>query len=173
MTAAIPMLETARLILRGYRNEDFPALVALWSDPRTTRLMGMKPMSEEDVWAKYLRSVGSWEVNGFGFWAIEEKASGSFVGEAGFLNAKRAIEPPLPIPEMGWSLVPGVQGKGYATEAVAAAIAWGESHFGRVRFSCIIAPENAPSLRVAARFGFVEAARTTYKDHPTIVFYRN
>jgi RimJ/RimL family protein N-acetyltransferase len=69
----IPTLQTARLILRGYRNEDFPALVELWSDRRTVRLMGMKPMSEEDVWTKYLRSVGSWEVNGFGFWAVAER----------------------------------------------------------------------------------------------------
>jgi RimJ/RimL family protein N-acetyltransferase len=70
----IPTLKTARLILRGYRNEDFPALVEPWADPRTTCLMGMKPMTEEDVWAKYLRSVGSWEVNGFGFWAVEERS---------------------------------------------------------------------------------------------------
>jgi RimJ/RimL family protein N-acetyltransferase len=168
----IPTLTTERLILRGFRREDFAGVYALWSDPRTGRLMGMQPMSEEDCWAKFLRSFGAWQVNGFGFWAVEEKASGNFVGELGFLNAKRAIEPPLPVPEMGWSFSPSMQGRGYATEGVAAAIRWGEDHFGRARFSAIIAPENEPPLKLARKFGFAEVARTTYKDHPTIVLYR-
>lgn len=173
MRMNIPTLETERLILREFRRGDFAAVYELWSDPRTTRLMGMQPMNEEDAWAKFLRSFGSWEVNGFGFWAAEEKASGRFVGELGFLNAKRMIEPPLPVPEMGWSFSPSVHGRGYATEAVAAALPWGESHFGRVRFSAIIAPENEPSLKLARKFGFAEVAHTTYKDHPTIVLYRD
>jgi RimJ/RimL family protein N-acetyltransferase len=169
----IPTLTTERLILRGFRREDFAAVFELWSDPRTGRLMCMQPMTEEDCWAKFLRSFGSWDVNGFGFWAIEEKANGCFVGEAGFLNAKRTIEPPLPVPEMGWSFSPSVHGRGYATEAVAAAIPWGEGRFGRVRFSAIIAPENEPSLKLAHKFGFAEVARATYKAHPTIVLYRD
>lgn len=168
----IPTIETERLILRGYRREDFEPLFEMWSDPRTGRLMGMAPLSEEDCWAKFLRTFGGWDVNGFGFWAIEEKASGRFVGEAGYLNARRAIEPPLPVPEIGWSLSPSSQGKGYASEAVAAAIVWGETHFGRVRFSAIIDPENGPSLKLARKFDFAEVARTTYKDRPTIILYR-
>ena len=169
----IPIIETERLILRGFRREDFAAVFELWSDPRTVQLMGMKPMTEEDCWAKFLRSFGAWEVNGFGFWAIEEKSSGRFVGEAGFLNAKRAIDPPLPVPEMGWSFSSAVHGRGYATEAVAAAIPWGEQHFGRVRFSAIIGHENEPSLKLAHKFAFGEVARVTYKEHPTIVLYRD
>jgi RimJ/RimL family protein N-acetyltransferase len=169
----IPFLETARLILRGFRREDFASVYELWSDPRTVTLMGMKPMTEEDCWAKFLRSFGAWQVNGFGFWAIEEKSSGRFVGEAGFLNAKRAIDPPLPVPETGWSFSPSVHGRGYATETVAAAIPWGEKHFGRVRFSAIIGHENKSSLKLAHKFGFAEVARTIYKEHPTIVLYRD
>src|ERR1051325_9460795 len=143
----IPTLTTERLILRGFRNEDFAGVLELWSDPRTVALMGMQPMNEEDCWAKFLRGVGAWHVNGFGFWAIEEKASGRFVGELGFLNAKRTFDPPLPVPEVGWSLMPWAHGQGYASEALAAALSWGEQKFGRVRFSAIIAPENAPSLK--------------------------
>jgi RimJ/RimL family protein N-acetyltransferase len=169
----IPLLETERLILRGFKREDFAAVYELWSDPRTVALMGMKPMTEEDCWAKFLRSFGAWQVNGFGFWAIQEKSSGRFVGEAGFLNAKRAIEPPLPVPEMGWSFSPSVHGRGYATETVAAAIPWGEKHFGRVRFSAIIGHENESSLKLARKFGFAEVTRTIYTEHPTIVLYRN
>src|SRR4051812_2878974 len=109
----VPALETERLILRGFRREDFAAVFEMRSDPRTVRLIGMAPMTEEDCWAKFLRSFGSWDVNGFGFWAIEKKGSGRFVGEAGFLNARRAIVPPLVVPEMGWSLSPSAQGRGY------------------------------------------------------------
>jgi RimJ/RimL family protein N-acetyltransferase len=168
----VPTLETERLSLRGLRREDFSAVLELWSDPRTVQLMGMQPMTEEDAWAKFLRSFGAWEVNGFGFWAAEEKASGRFVGELGFLNAKRAINPPLPVPEMGWSFSPSVHGRGYATEAVAAAIVWGEKRFGRVRFSAIIGHENEPSLKLARKFGFAEVGRVVYKEHPTVVLYR-
>ncbi len=168
----VPTLETERLILRGYRRGDFTAVYELWSDPRTVRLMGMQPMTEEECWAKFLRSFGAWQVNGFGFWAVEEKATGQFIGELGFLNAKRAIFPPLPVPEMGWSFSASVHGRGYAAEGVRRAIAWGEQHFGRVRFSAIIGHENEPSLKLARKFGFAEVSRVIYKEHLTLVLYR-
>jgi RimJ/RimL family protein N-acetyltransferase len=171
--ADVPVLETPRLVLRALRRSDFAAVLELWSDPRTVALMGMKPMNEEDAWAKFLRSVGSWHVNGFGFWAIEEKASGRFAGELGFLNAKRTFDPALPVPEIGWSLMPWAKGNGYASEALGTALTWGELHFGRVRFSAIIAPENVPSLKLAHKFGFVDVAETTYKEHPIIVLHRD
>jgi RimJ/RimL family protein N-acetyltransferase len=77
-----------------------------------------------------------------------------------------------PVPEMGWVMAPHSHGKGYATEAARAAIAWGERHFGGRRTACIIAPENEPSLRVAEKCGFRELQHTTCKDKPTILFVR-
>jgi len=175
MTAmAIPVLETERLLLRGHQPVEFPAYAAMWADPAVTRFIGGAPLSEEDAWAKYSRVFGQWELLGFGFWSLTEKASGMRVGEAGFLEGKREIVPSLKgIPECGWALVPAAQGKGYATEAVRAALSWGDFHFGTVRMACIIAPENTPSLRVAEKTGFREAARTTYKNSPTVVLYRD
>lgn len=170
---AIPTLEAERIVLRPYRVSDFNDLFVLWSDPRTVRLMGMQPMTEEEAWAKFLRVFGAWQVNGFGFWVIEEKASGRYVGELGYINSRRTIDPPLPVPEMGWSIMPWAKGKGYASEALTAALKWGEGHFGRVRFCAIIAPENAPSLNLAKKFGFVETHHTHYKGHPTIILFRD
>jgi RimJ/RimL family protein N-acetyltransferase len=73
-----------------------------------------------------LRYVGHWSWLGFGYWLVEEKTSGQFVGEVGFADYKREIEPSIDdVPEIGWVLVPAMYGRGYATESVRAAIDWG------------------------------------------------
>ncbi|WP_457089737.1 GNAT family N-acetyltransferase [Microvirga sp. P5_D2] len=171
--AIVPVIETERLVLRGHRIDDFADSFALWSDPQVTRFIGGRPSTQEEVWGRLLRYIGHWSLLGFGYWAVEEKATGRFIGETGFAEGKREIEPSLiGIPEAGWALSPQVHGKGYATEAVRAVIAWGERHFGPVRTACIIAPENTPSIRVAEKCGYREIQRTTYKDSPTIMYVR-
>jgi RimJ/RimL family protein N-acetyltransferase len=168
-----PVLETERLRLRGPRSDDFPAYAAMWADPDVTRFINGPPLSEEDAWAKFMRSFGHWALVGYGFWTVEEKAAGLRVGETGFLDVHRDIAPSLHgIPEAGWAFAKPAQGKGYATEAVRAVLGWGEQRFGKVRFACIIAPDNKPSLRVAAKTGFKEVLRTTYKGEPTVMLYR-
>ena len=174
MILDIPVLETERLILRGHRAEDFADYARMWSDPDVTRFVGGHPQTEEESWARFLRVSGHWTLLGHGFWSVHEKAGGARVGETGFLSVKREIVPSLDgIPEVGWSFDKPAQGKGYATEAVRAALAWGERHFGKVRFACIIAPENAASLNVAAKTGFKEVARTVYKGEPILMLYRD
>ena len=169
----VPILESERLKLRGHRLTDFAACAAMWADPIVTRYIGGKPFSQEEAWARLLRYVGHWALLGFGYWAIEEKATGEFVGELGFADFKRDIKPSLQdTPELGWALAARVHGKGYATEAVRAAITWGDAHFGRVRTACIIHPENLASIRVAEKSGYREFQRATYKSHETILFER-
>ncbi len=169
----IPVLETERLILRGHRLEDFEACVAMWGDAGVTRFIGGKPFTREETWSRLLRYAGHWAHLGFGFWAIEEKASGAFMGELGFAEFKRDIKPSLEgMPEAGWALVAAAHGKGYATEALRAALAWGDKKFAGRTVCCIISPENAASIRVAEKCGFREFARTTYKGSPTVIFKR-
>lgn len=169
----VPVLETARLRLRGFRADDFDAWFAMAQQPAFYRYLTPAPMPAEEVWKLLLRSAGHWLIMGFGFWAVEEKDSGRFVGGAGFLSLRRALEPPLgDAPEIGWVLDPAVHGRGYASEAVAAALAWGRQHFGPQRTVCIIAPENEASLRVAAKFGYRAYARTTYHDEPIVLLER-
>jgi RimJ/RimL family protein N-acetyltransferase len=169
----IPVIETKRLILRGHRLDDFSDCAAMWSDPIVTRFIGGKPFSEEETWARLLRYAGHWSLMGFGYWAIEEKDSHSFIGELGFADFKRDIEPSIKgMPELGWALASRVHGKGYATEAVRAVVAWGEAHFGSARTVCIIRPENVASIRVAEKCGYRELQRATYKGHPTLMFAR-
>jgi RimJ/RimL family protein N-acetyltransferase len=170
----VPVLETARLRLRGHRRDDFDDLVALWSDPGVTRFIGGKPFNREDIWGRLLRQIGHWALQGYGLWVVEEKEGGAFVGGVGFFDAKREMTPSLDgMPEMGWVLSPRMQGKAYATEAVQAAVHWGDEHFGKIRMCCIIAPENHASIRVAEKAGFRPWRHTTYKDSPTVIFVRD
>src|SRR5271170_908969 len=169
----IPVIETKRLILRGHRLDDFSDCAAMWSDPIVTRFIGGKPFSEEETWARLLRYAGHWSLMGFGYWAIEEKDSHSFIGELGFADFKRDIEPSIKgMPELGWVLASRVHGKGYATEAVRAVVSWGETHFGSARIFCLINPENLASIRVAEKCGFQEFRHTTYKGRPTTMLAR-
>ncbi len=167
-----PAIQTLRLTLRPHATEDFHHSLSLWSDPEVTRFIGGRPATEEDVWARVLRYIGHWHALGFGYWAIFERSSGRFVGETGFADFHRNIDPPLwGMPEMGWALAPWAHGSGFASEAVMAALDWGDRAF-TAPACCIISPENTSSLRVAAKAGFKEVAATRYHDAPTLVFRR-
>jgi RimJ/RimL family protein N-acetyltransferase len=169
----IPTLETQRLRLRPYELADFDAYAEMWADPDVVRFMGGKPFDREQNWSRFVRHRGMWQVMGFGFFAIEEKATGHFVGEAGFQEVRRNITPPIEgTLEAGWALNSAGQGWGYATEAMTAAIGWAETTFAGRKMTAIIDPDNQPSVRVAKKLGFIELARTTYADRPIVVFER-
>ena len=168
----VPVIITERLKLRSHQLDDFADCAAMWADPEVTRHIGGKPFSEQQAWSKLLCYVGHWKLMGFGYWAVEEKSTGRFVGELGFADFKRDIEPSTGVPELGWALVSRAHGKGYATEAVRAAVSWGDDHFGPARTVCIIHPANQASIRVAQKCGYKEFQRTTYKDEPAIIFAR-
>jgi len=170
----IPVLETPRLILRAYRFEDFDAMVAIWTDPAVHRHFHGQPLTREDMWSRFLRAFGMWAVMGFGSWGVEEKETGTYIGTVGCFEVKRGIDPALEgMPEAGWTLAPRAHGKGYATEAARAALAWTERHLNYPRMFCIIAEENMPSIRVAEKCGFRYWRETTYKDEPTLIFLRD
>ncbi len=171
--AEVPILETERLRLRGHRLDDFAQCAAMWADPTVTRYIGGKPLTEEESWTRLLRYAGHWSLLGFGYWVAEDKATGNYVGELGFGEFKRDLEPSLRgVPEIGWVLASNAHGRGYATEAVRVVVAWGDEHFRPARTACIIDPENLPSIRVAVKCGYRELQLTTYKGRPTIMFVR-
>ena len=169
----IPEILTDRLRLRGHRVEDFAASAAMWADPGVTRFIGGRPHTEEEAWTRFLRYAGHWVFMGFGYWAVEERSSGEFIGEVGFADFKRDIEPSIHgTPEIGWVLVPRAHGRGLATEAVKAALDWGITNLSSESTVCLIHPENLASLRVAEKCGFQQYRQTKYKDHPTLMFRR-
>lgn len=168
----VPVLETERLRLRAHRLEDYEALATLWADPIVHHHLSAKPSTREESWLRLLRYPGLWCMLGYGFWAIEEKASVRCIGDLGYADFKRGIAEMEGLPEMGWVLAADVHGKGYASEALAAALAWGQTRFGDHRCACIIAPENAASIRVATKAGFLQAEETRYRDEPILLFIR-
>jgi RimJ/RimL family protein N-acetyltransferase len=169
----IPTIETERLLLRPHTIADFDDCAAMWGDANVTRHIGGRPFTREEVWARLHRYVGHWVLLEFGYWHVSERGSNRFVGEVGFADFKRDIDPPFDgAPEAGWVLSPAAHGKGFATEAVRAALAWGEPRFPSPRTVCIIDPENAASIRVAGKCGYREYARTSYKGGPAILFER-
>jgi RimJ/RimL family protein N-acetyltransferase len=166
------VIETERLRLRGHTLQDFANVARMWADPKVTRFIGGKPASREEAWGRILRYIGHWQALGFGYWLIEEK-SGRFAGEVGFADMKRDITPSIDgMPEIGWALARAAQGRGFAAEAVKAALAWGDRHFASATSVCMIDPENAPSLKLAGKVGYAEFARTTYKGATTILLRR-
>jgi RimJ/RimL family protein N-acetyltransferase len=173
LKAAAPNIETPRLKLRAHRLEDLDDCVAMWADTVVTRFIGGKPSTTQRTWLRMLEYAGHWSLMGFGYWAIEEKATGSFVGEVGFADFKRDIAPSMKnVPELGWALTPRFHGMGYATEAVRAALAWGDVHLKAAKTVCMISTENIASLRVAQKCSYEEFERALFGDEPTVYLAR-
>jgi RimJ/RimL family protein N-acetyltransferase len=139
---AIPNIQTDRLILREHVLQDFDALHAMWSEPVVYRHIIGRPSTREEAWSRLLRYSGHWRLLGYGYWAVEERATGNFVGEMGFADYHRDIDPPLDgRPELGWALKTAVHGKGYATEALQPIAAWGDVHFAGKETSAMMSPK--------------------------------
>src|ERR1700740_1278177 len=99
----VPTLETERLRLRGHRIDDFADCAAMWGDPQVTPHIRENPFTEEESWTRLLRYIGHWALLGFGYWVVQQKQTGRFLGEVGFADYKRDLRPALKdIPEIGW-----------------------------------------------------------------------
>jgi RimJ/RimL family protein N-acetyltransferase len=152
-------LETPRLILSPHTREDFDDMAALWADPAVAGQIGRAVSSRRESWMRLLHFAGLWPLLGYGYWAARERGSGRFVGDLGFADFHRDIEPPIHgVPEAGWVLATWAHGQGYAAEAMTAALAWLDARTDRS--VCLIGPENGRSLRLAGRLGYVSAIAT-------------
>jgi RimJ/RimL family protein N-acetyltransferase len=170
----VPVVETARLTLRAHRLDDFDASFAMWSDPAVVRYIGGTPSTEQQAWSRMVNYAGHWALLGFGYWALEEKATGIFAGELGYANFHRDIAASMRgVPELGWALASRLHGKGYATEAVRAAVAWGDVRFGPARTVCLIDANNLASIRVAQKCGYAVFEETIFHEQPTLFLERN
>jgi len=146
---SIPTLETPRLLLRQFQPSDFDALARLSADPEVMKyLSDGKPKSRAESWLMMASFLGHWELRGYGLWAVEEKATGEFVGRIGLLNPEG-----WPGLELAWTLARERWGKGFATEGAKAALEYAFSVLKLDHVISLIHPENAASIRVALRVG--------------------
>lgn len=145
----IPTLETDRLILRGLTDADLDAYAGMMADPEVVRYIGGETMDRADAWRNMATVAGHWQLRGFGFFALEEKASGDFVGRVGPWMPEG-----WPALECGWTLAKPAWGKGYASEAARRAIAWiFEQKPDLTRIISVIHEDNVNSQGVARRIG--------------------
>lgn len=146
----------------------------MWSDPNVTKFISGRTSTEQQTWMRLLSYIGHWGLMGFGYWAIEEKASGDFVGEVGFMDFKRDIAASMRgKPELGFALASRFHGKGYATEAVRAALTWADARLPHPATVCLVTPQNLGSLRVVEKCGYEIFERGIYNEHPVLFLARN
>ncbi len=145
----VPVIDTPRLHLRGFRDDDFPAYAVLVGDPEVTRHLGDgRALTPADAWRQMAMFAGHWTLRGFGVWAVEERATGRFVGRIGCFEPEG-----WPAFEIAYTLSPEVWGRGYAVEGARAALEYAHRVLGRRGVTSVIRPGNARSIRVATRLG--------------------
>ncbi|HEX8194064.1 MAG TPA: GNAT family N-acetyltransferase [Allosphingosinicella sp.] len=168
-----PRIETARLVLRTSIPQDLDAHAAMLGDPAVMHHLTGAGLPREDAWRRMLQGPGLWAMLGYGYWSVERRADNRYIGQLGFADFKRDMVPSLDgLPEMGWLFAADAQGQGFAREGVEAALRWADEALKPAEIVAIIAPHNAPSIRLAERTGFVRAEETAYKGEPTLVFRR-
>ena len=146
MTDHIPVLETERLRLRAPKMDDLPALTEFYTTKRSHMVGG--PKDAREVHQAMLSTIGSWALNGFGFWHVADIDTDAMLGVVGIIFAPTWDEP-----ELGWSLSAQVEGKGIAFEAACAARDYAARHLDQDGLVSYINPENPRSEALARRMG--------------------
>ncbi len=142
-------LESDRLVLRMLRESDLDAYAEMCGDPEVMRYLGDgQPLSRPLAWRNLAMMIGHWSLRGYGLWAVEERASGVFVGRIGFWHPEG-----WPGFEVGWTLRRAYWRRGYATEGAARALQYAFIELKQPHVLSLIHPENTASIRVALRLG--------------------
>ncbi|HEX6966312.1 MAG TPA: GNAT family N-acetyltransferase [Gemmatimonadaceae bacterium] len=162
----IPHLTTDRLLLRDFRPEDFEPYAAMMANPDVTRYLGAgHPLNRADAWRQMAMFVGHWALRGFGLWAVEERATGRFIGRIGCNEPEG-----FPAFEIAYTLAPEAWGKGYAREGAAAALRYAREVLRRTEITSIIRPANAASIRVARSLGAVAGETVEFYGAPSVLY---
>lgn len=157
------MIETDRLILRGWRAADIAPFHAMGQDPEVMRYLG-PPMTLEDARGGYDRIVARQGEQGHCFWAIERKADGVFLGFCGLQRGYDFLEGEI---EIGWRLRRDAWGQGYAREAAEASLAWGWANLDTPRITAITVLANRASWGLMERLGMRRYPDEDF-DHPAV-----
>lgn len=166
LTARIPVIETERLTLRAFRDDDLEEYAALISDPIVSRFLGDgRPVTRMEAWRQMAMILGHWMLRGFGLWAVEERATGALVGRIG-------VHEPAGWPgfELAYTLGRNWWGRGYAQEAGRASLTHAREVMGRDEIISIIRPDNAASIKVATSLGAQRAETVEFFGAPSVIY---
>jgi RimJ/RimL family protein N-acetyltransferase len=142
-----PTLETERLILRSPVIADFDALADFYADGDYCSGFG-GPLERDEAWRWFATNIGHWQIHGYGYFSIEDKATGAAVGLSGIWNPEG-----WPEPELGYAVFKTFEGKGIAYEASVRMRQWAYEDLGMKTLSSHIVPGNTRSVALAERLG--------------------
>lgn len=161
----VPVLETERLILREFREDDFPIYERLSADPSVMRYLGGKTFNQAEAWRHMAFMVGHWTLRGYGYFALEEKESGQFIGRAGFIYPTG-----WPGFELGWTVAPTHQRRGFAFEVAQRLLKYAFEDLDKSHVISLIHRDNTPSRRVAEKLGETVEGETEVLGMPVLIY---
>lgn len=151
-------LETERLVLRMFRDEDWRAMHEYFSDPESVRFTFGRAQTEGGSWRAIASILGHWQLRSYGPYALEEKATQKVLGTVGLW-----FPIDWPEPEIKWALARQHWGKGYASEAVRAVQAMAHEHLPELPLISFINSENAASISLALAVGATLERETEFR----------
>ena len=161
----ILQLESARLLLRQWRDEDLPEFAAMCADPQVMRYFPA-PLSRLESASLIGRIRGHFAEHGFGLWALERKDTGQFIGFTG-LGVVGFDAPFTPATEIGWRLAREHWGLGYASEAAWTALRCGFDRLALKEIVAFTTLSNLPSEKVMQAIGMHHDSADDF-EHPRL-----
>jgi RimJ/RimL family protein N-acetyltransferase len=155
----VPTIETARLRLRPLVEDDIPDWARLiYADPEVTRYLpgpDVTPLERTERLYRYFSD--HWPLHGYGVWAVTDRATGNFLGQAGLNHIADLNET-----ELDYALAKDSWGRGLASEAAGGVVRYAFETAGLTRLIGFVIPENIASRRVLERIGFAYECDTHY-----------
>ncbi|CAN7179879.1 GNAT family N-acetyltransferase [Phenylobacterium sp. LjRoot164] len=159
------MIQTERLILRAYREEDRADFAALNGDPQVGAWLGgtLDRAGSDALLDRFNAQIAE---HGWGPWAVERKSDGRLIGMTGLACVNEAL-PVSPATEIEWRLIPAAWGQGYASEAARAVLDWAFANLDQDEFLAFTADTNLASQGVMRKIGMVADPARDF-DHPNL-----
>lgn len=160
-----PSTTLVKHLLGGFRADDFERYADMMADTAVSiYLMDGRPLSRAAAWRQLAMFMGHSVLRGYGLWAVEERASGDFLGRIGCLNPEG-----FPAFEIAYTLGPWAWGRGFAREGAAAALTYARETLGRREITSIIRPANVRSIKVASSLG-AASETVEFFGAPSVVY---
>ncbi len=149
MASRVPTeVETERLVLRQFKEDDWVDLHQHYSDAEATRYTYGRAFSEGETWRTMCGMIGHWQIRGYGPYAVEEKDTARVLGTVGFWYPND-----WPSPEIKWALAKPFWGQGFASEATRAIQNIGLQHLPDIKLISLIHQQNSASIKLAENVG--------------------